>query len=80
MIGQQEYTVWSGKPDIYGWEIYPKMYEKTKSLSTSSGEYLRSERRVCVCVFFKCNDECTASIFSVVSHFSEVGMKQEVPL
>lgn len=38
MIGQQEHTVWSGKPDIYGWEIYPKMYERRKSLSTSSGE------------------------------------------
>lgn len=30
MIGEQEHTVWSGKPDIYGWEIYPKMYEKRK--------------------------------------------------
>lgn len=38
MIGEQEHTVWSGKPDIYGWEIYPKMYERKKSLSTSSGE------------------------------------------
>lgn len=38
MIGEQEHTVWSGKPDIYGWEIYPKMYERRKSLSTSSGE------------------------------------------
>lgn len=38
MIGEQEHTVWSGKPDIYGWEIYPKMYERRKLLSTSSGE------------------------------------------
>lgn len=49
MIGEQEHTVWSGKPDIYGWEIYPKMYERRKSLSTSSGEYSSAdERRVCV--------------------------------
>lgn len=38
MIGEREHTVWSGKPDIYGWEIYPKMYERRKLLSTSSGE------------------------------------------
>ena len=39
MIGDQEYTLWSGKHDIYGLEIYPKMYEKRKSLNTLSGEY-----------------------------------------
>jgi len=41
MSGEQEHTVWSGKPDIYGWEIFPKMCERKKSLSTSSGEWKR---------------------------------------
>ena len=39
MIGDQEHTLWSGKHGIYGLEIYPKTYERRKSLNTLSGEY-----------------------------------------
>ncbi|KAG7477592.1 hypothetical protein MATL_G00071230 [Megalops atlanticus] len=37
MNGGHEYTVWSGKPDTYGWGIYPKMYERKKLSNISNG-------------------------------------------
>lgn len=45
--GEKENPKWFGKPDTFGWEIYPNMFERRKSWNILNGR-LRKKARACV--------------------------------